>query len=147
MSAKRIGEQLSKIIPLSGHDIEEILSHQGFTGRRFGDIAIQLGLAQPQDVVRAWSAQLQEKPQRVNLDTFNVDVQALNHLPRATAIKYHVLPVRVLDDGLVLAVDEAAYADVSRRLASEMRCNLQFVLTSHHEISRALRNYYPTNAA
>lgn len=142
MSGKRIGEQLSKIIPLSGHDIEDILSHQGWTGRRFGDIAIQLGLAQPDDITKAWSAQLLESPQRVNLDNFNVDVQALNHLPKEAALKYHILPVRVVDDSLVVAIDEAAYPDASYKLPQELHCKMRFVLASHNQITRALRTYY-----
>src|SRR5690349_16209988 len=98
MSGKRIGERLSRMVPLSGHDIEEILSEQGSTGKRFGDIALQLGLCTPEHIWRAWSGQLAESPQRVNLEQFAIDSQAIAHLPVGIVVRYHVMPVRVLCD-------------------------------------------------
>ena len=36
----RFGELLSRLVPLSGHDIEEILQEQSANRRKFGDIAL-----------------------------------------------------------------------------------------------------------
>ena len=83
----------------------------------------------------------------MNLDEFNIDVQALNHLPKETAFKYHILPVRVFEDSLVVAIDEAAYPNASQKLPQELHVRMRFVLSSHNEISRALRTHYPTSAA
>ena len=147
MSGKRIGERLSGMIPLSGHDIEEILSEQGATGKRFGDIALQMGLCTPEDIWRAWSGQLAETPQRVDLDTFGVDAQAIAHLPINVALALHVLPVRVLGDELVIAVDEAAYPEVAKQLLAILRGKAQFVLSNHQQIARAIRRYYARSTA
>jgi type IV pilus assembly protein PilB len=147
MSGKRIGERLSRMVPLSGHDIEEILSEQGVTGRRFGDIALQLGLCSPEHIWRAWSGQLAESAQRVNLDDFAIDAQAVTNLPPDVAVRYHVMPVRVLCDELVLAVDEAAYPQIADDLRRVLHHKLQFVLSSHRQISRAIRTYYPHSSA
>jgi hypothetical protein len=148
MSGKRIGERLSNMVPLSGHDIEEILSEQSVTGNRFGDIALRLGLCSPEHVWRAWSSQLAEKPQRVNLDEFGIDAQAAAHLRREIAVRYHVMPVRVLGDELVIAVDEAAYPEVARQLLALLQTTrLIFVLSTHAEIARAIRTYYAQSSA
>ncbi|HEY7091324.1 MAG TPA: hypothetical protein VH518_24725 [Tepidisphaeraceae bacterium] len=147
MSGKRIGERLSNLIPLSGHDIEEILSEQGTTGKRFGDIAIQLGLCGPEHVWRAWSSQLAEHPQKVNLDEFGIDAQAVDYLPRSMALRYHVIPVRVLGDELVVAVDEAAYPMIRTEMGTEIRQNVIWVLSNHRQIARAIRAYYPQSSA
>jgi hypothetical protein len=147
MSGKRIGERLSHMVPLSGHDIEEILSEQGTTGKRFGDIAIQLGLCSPEHVWRAWSGQLLESPQRVNLDEFGIDTQALAHLPASVALRFHVMPIRLLEPEVVLAVDEAAYPLVRKELLALLKDRVIFVLSSHQQISRALRTYYPQSTA
>jgi hypothetical protein len=142
MSGKRIGERLSHMVPLSGHDIEEILSEQGTTGKRFGDIAIQLGLCSPQHIWRAWSSQLLESPQRVNLDEFGIDAQAVAHVPESLALRLHIMPIRVLGPELVVAVDESAYSLVRDQLAKTLKDPVIFVLCSHQQISRALRLYY-----
>jgi hypothetical protein len=147
MFGKRMGERLSRMVPLSGHDIEEILSEQSATGRRFGDIALQLGLCRPEHIWRAWSSQLAEAPQRVDLEEFGIDAQAVAHLPASLAIKYHVIPVRVLGDALVLAIDEAAYPEVAKQLISMLRVKVQFVLSSHHQIAQAIRAYYVQSSA
>jgi hypothetical protein len=147
MSGKRIGERLSHMVPLSGHDIEEILSEQGTTGKRFGDIAIQLGLCSPEHIWRAWSSQLLENPQRVNLDEFGIDAQAVAYLSASVATRLHVMPIRVLGPELVVAVDEAAYPLVRKELIALLKDQVIFVLSSHQQISRALRAYYPQSTA
>jgi len=147
MSGKRIGERLSNMVPLSGHDIEEILSEQNSTGKRFGDIALQLGLCSPEHVWRAWSSQLAENPQRVNLDDFGIDCQAVGYLPAQIALRFHVMPLRVLGDELVVAVDESAYPEVAKQLLSILDQKFIFVLSSHAQISRAIRSYYQRSSA
>ncbi len=147
MSGKRMGERLSRMVPLSGHDIEEILSEQISTGRRFGDIALRLGLCRPEHIWRAWSNQLAESPQRVELNDFGIDAQAVGCVPASIAIKHHIIPVRVLCDVLVVAVDEAAYPEVAKQLLTTLRVKLQFVLSNHQQIATAIRTYYAQSSA
>jgi hypothetical protein len=142
MSGKRIGERLSHLIPLSGHDIEEILSEQGATGRRFGDIALRMGLCTPEHIWSAFRDQLAESPQRVNLNEFGIDAQAIERLPASVALRYHVVPVRAFNDELVIAVNEAAYPEVAHQLTALLGTRVSFVLCSHYDIAKALRSYY-----
>ena len=53
----RIGELLSRIVPLSGHDVEEILEEQSANRRKFGEIALAWGLCRPEHVWDAWCQQ------------------------------------------------------------------------------------------
>ncbi|HVT87447.1 MAG TPA: hypothetical protein VHD56_01230 [Tepidisphaeraceae bacterium] len=148
MSGKRIGECLSGFVPLSGHDIEEILSEQGATGRRFGDIALQLGLCTPEDVWRAWCSQLAEKPRRVDLDHFAIDSQAVEYVPMQVALRFHIMPLRVLGDELVIAIDEAAYPEAAREVMAILGRKAKFVFSTHAQIAKALRSHYrQSNAA
>jgi hypothetical protein len=142
MSGKRIGERLSRVAQLSGHDIEEILSEQRATGLRFGEIALQLGLCSAQDVLRAWSSQLKDSPQRIDLEKFGIDSQAVEHLPAEFAVQYHVMPVRILENELVVAIDEAAFAIVSPVLSTALGREVKFVLCTHRQIAAAIRSYY-----
>ena len=146
MSGKRIGERLSRATQLSGHDIEEILSEQKATGLRFGEIALQMGLCSPEDVVRAWSSQLEDSPQRINLEQVGIDSQAVAHLSVEIALQYHIMPVRILEDELVVAIDEAAYDLLSPVLATVLGRKMKFVLCTHHQIATAIRSYYAAAA-
>jgi hypothetical protein len=147
MSGNRIGERLSQMVPLSGHDVEEILAEQNATGKRFGNIAILLGLCSPEQVWRAWSSQLAENPQRVNLDEFGIDSQAVAHLPQEIAVRYHVIPIRLLGDEVVLAIDEAVYPAYAKELLNLLNDKVIFVLCSHAQIARAIRDYYAQSIA
>lgn len=147
MSGKRIGERLSNLVPLSGHDIEEILSEQGASGKRFGDIAIELGKCSPEHIWRAWSGQLAESPQHVDIEYFGIDSQAVAHVPHHLAVRYHAIPLRVLDDVVVIAVDEAVYPQAAKELLRHLNGKAQFVLSSHKQIARAIRSYYAVSTA
>ena len=147
MSSKRIGERLRNMVPLSTHDIEEILSEQGSTGKRFGDIALELGLCQPEHIWQAWGSQLAEAPQRIDLDHVGIDAQAVNCVTRDVAVRYHVMPVRILGDVLVLAIDEAAFPQIQTELSSVIRGKVLFVLSNHKNIARLIRSYYPQSSA
>jgi hypothetical protein len=146
----RIGELLSRIIPLSTHDIEEILHEQRSTHRPFGDIALAMGLCQPQDIWQAWSGQLDGpdgKSRKVDLDTIGIDSQAIGFLSANEARRCGAIPVRVFGDELVIAIDQAS----AERLASEIHVrpglHVKLVLADRGQIERAIESYYARSAA
>src|SRR5438046_1826862 len=81
----RIGELLSRMVPLSGHDVEEILQEQSATRRRFGEIALAWGLCRPEHVWDAWCQQSENGTETVDLDKIGIDSQAAAMLPAALA--------------------------------------------------------------
>ena len=143
MSAKRIGEILSNLVPLSGHDIEEILSEQSSTRRRFGDIALSMGLCRPEHIWKATSTQLDAGPMHVDLGTFGIDSQALEHLPAKTARALGVVPLRLTGDTLVVAAHEDSLVVASEVLPVILSKDIKFVIAERAQVERALRTYYP----
>jgi hypothetical protein len=146
MSAKRIGEILSGLVPLSGHDIEEILSEQNATRKRFGDIALAMGLCQPEHVWKACSAQLDAGPREIDLDAFGVDAQALTQLPPKTARALGVIPVRVCGNELVVAAHEHSFPIAAEVLPAILSLRIKFVIADANQIERAIKAYYPKPA-
>lgn len=141
---QRIGELLGRIIPLSDHDVEEILNEQQASGtKQFGDIALQLGKAKPEHILQAWMSQLETRTDRIDLDRVGVDVQAVAHLPAAVARQHSALPIRVVGDELLLAVvtrpDIATVAELEA--ASRKRCKV--VLTEAEDVAAGIERYYP----
>src|SRR5687767_9264679 len=116
----RIGELLSQMVPLSGHDIDEILQEQEATHRRFGEIAISWGLCQPEHVWTAWCAQLKTDAQRIDLDVAGIDAQAAVLLPGDVARRWHVIPVRIGANGTLVAcaapLNDAARGEIEQFL-------------------------------
>jgi len=146
MSAKRFGEILSNLVPLSGHDIEEILSEQSGTRRRFGDIALSMGLCRPEHIWKATSAQLDAGPRHVDLDAFGIDAQALEHLPAKTARALGVVPLRVTGETLVVAAHADSLVTAGEVLPVILSQNIKFVIAERAQVEQALATYYPKPA-
>lgn len=140
--AQRIGAVLSRMGQLSPHDINEILTEQRTTGARFGEIALALGLVQPEHVWAAWCAQLERQLERVDLDEIGIDAQAVERVPAELALGLQVVPVRLFERELVVAVSDAGrvagLADLAQRTNLSVRC----VLADAGQIARALATYY-----
>jgi hypothetical protein len=143
MEHVRIGQILSEMVPLSDHDIEEILHEQSRNGRRFGQIALAWGLCRAEDVWEAWCRQLGEAGlQWVDLEELGIDARATAQLSRELAVKYRVIPMRC-SEALLLAADEPAVQRAMHELPAQCPRPLKFVLASSGEIQEAIRRYYP----
>src|SRR5688500_12737145 len=101
----RIGELLTRIVPLSGHDVEEILEEQsGNRRKKFGEIALTWGLCRPEHVWDAWCQQASQEGETLDLDTIGVDARAAGLLPGHVARRLLAIPVRVAGDMALVAV-------------------------------------------
>src|SRR5450432_1950511 len=92
MQQPRIGHVLKKMLRLSEMDIEEVLNEQHATHRRFGEIALLLGMCAPQDVWNAWFSQLATHTPWIDLNEFGVDAQAVRQVSPEIAQAYQMVP-------------------------------------------------------
>jgi type IV pilus assembly protein PilB len=146
MSSARFGELLGRFVPLSGQDVSEILEDQAISHRRFGQIALSLGLCRPEHLWRAWGAQLAYSPERVDLKSIGIDTQALTFLAVSVARDYGVIPVRSLPDLLILAASEVTLARAAEHLPGLLNKKIQFVLADAEQIEVAIRDGYPAES-
>lgn len=147
MSTPRIGDLLRRHIPLSTHDIEEILHEQSHSGRRFGDVALTLGLCSPQDVWRAWCEQVKETVERFDLDEIGIDAQSARLLPPDLARQFNCVAVRSSGTHLVLATTEEAFDEAAAELPQRLSYRVRFVIAPRAQIARALDAHYPSRVA
>ena len=148
MSIQRIGELLSKIVPLTGHDIDEVLHEQSTMHGRgdhqpFGDIALALGLCRPEHVWKALCGQLEHAPRSIDLETFGIDTQATAFLSAETAHRLRVIPVRVFGEFLIVAIDEVSNLRELTDLPALSGRNVRFVIADSNALRRAIDTYYP----
>ena len=148
MSQALFGELLGRFVPLSRHDVDEILAEQEATGHWFGSIALSRGLCQPEHVWSAWCEQLTGGVRRVDLDHVGVDARAAALLRPDVARRLGVLPVRVQGTHLVVAVAaDADPAAVTAEVAGETGREPRLVIVDRQSLQRAIANYYPTAIA
>jgi hypothetical protein len=143
MDRQRMGELLARLGQLTPHDIDEILAEQRHTRRRFGAIAVSLGFCQPEHVWAAWCSQLDGRVLPVDLDELGIDAQASEFMPRDLALGLRVMPVRVWEGQLIVAVPEAARAAAVAELGNRVGMAIRCVLASERQVDAALAKYYP----
>ena len=143
MQRQKIGDLLRRLVPLSRHDVDEILQEQRATQLRFGETAIALGLCRPEHVWRAWCGQTTDEIQRVNLDEVGVDAQASPLIPREVAMRFGVMPIRVVTGTLMVATSDVCFEEAVVGLPPLVHLKLKFVLAPQDQIQRALATYYP----
>lgn len=139
----RFGELLSRLVPLSGHDIEEILQEQTANRRKFGEIALSWGLCKPEHIWDAWAQQSAHDHERVDLEKVGVDAQATALLPAEIARKLNVVPVRVASDVVLVATADATPEHMADALNELLRRRVRFVQVEREQLERTLQRYYP----
>ena len=144
----RIGELLSGIVPLSNHDVEEILQEQSGTHRKFGEIALAWGLCQPEHVWNAWCRQLAQGFERVDLAQVGVDAQASAVLSPEVARQFVVLPVRIAGEVLIVATAVEDTEHLATELAKRVPAmKVMFVHVDGKQLREMIEVYYPVRAA
>jgi type IV pilus assembly protein PilB len=141
----RIGEMLEQMGKLSPHDIDEILHEQSSLGTKksFGEIALTWGLCEPEHIWRAWANQLSDAFERVDLQSIGVDTQAVSRMPRELAVRFCAMPLRDLEDELVIAVSDPAHIAIFEELHEQLHAQPRFVLADATQIRQMIDLYYP----
>ena len=140
----RMGELLGEIVPLSGHDVEEILNEQHTTNRRFGEIALSWGLCQPEHVWSAWCRQVENasRNETVDLDRVGIDAQAVALLPGESAHVFRAIPIRTSDAEVVVASDAPLSERAREELGRLLKKHVKFVMATKQQIDAAIEVYY-----
>lgn len=137
----RIGQILSESVPLSEHDVEEILNEQKSTRQRFGDVAMSLGKARPEQVWQAWLTQLKAQP--VDLGRFSPDPTAVNCVPADMALSMNFVPLRIRGNELVVASASELSADDKWKVEHTCGVRLFVAQASEMAVIAALARLYP----
>jgi hypothetical protein len=143
MNPRRIGQLIRSVVPITDHDIEEILQEQTLSHRPFGQIAIAWGLCTPAHVWQAWARQPDHPTPHVNLDRLGVDAQSIGHLPQSLAYQCRAIPVRIFENLVIVAVTDLSNRPVLEQHFQSTGEQLALVLASAEQIDQALAQYYP----
>ena len=143
-----IGELLTRIVPLSGHDVEEILEEQsGNRRKKFGEIALAWGLCRPEHVWDAWCQQSSQEGETLDLDKIGIDTRAASLLPGDVARRLHAIPVRVTGDMALVAVGHMPTEGEATELSTVLRRKLKFARADQNQLLAMIERYYPPATA
>jgi hypothetical protein len=143
---QRIGEVLRRLVPLSAHDVDEVLQEQRGTPRRFGEVAISLGLCRPEHIWKAWATQSTESVQHVDLNEVGIDAQAVGALPRDIAMKFGAIAIRAGQGQLVVATSDVCFDEAAMALPTLVKTKIKFIIADAKQIQEAMDHYYRKTA-
>lgn len=140
---RRIGQLLQEIVPLSAHDVEDILQEQKSTRQRFGDVALSLGLVRPEHVWKAWIRQIESETTEVDLDQVGVDAQVVNLLPRPVVCQYRLLPIRNSGEEVLIACENLPDEHTHRFIQQLLPQRVLFIRARPGQVDQAIHRYHP----
>jgi len=142
----RIGELLSQMVPLSRHDVEEILEEQSNNRLKFGEIAMSWGLCRAEHIWDAWCQQSSQEGETLDLERVGVDARAAALLNSEAARELMAIPVRVSGDMALVAIAQSPTQGLTMRLSELCGRRIKFVRADANQLLAMLAIYYPPTA-
>ncbi|MBN1490484.1 MAG: hypothetical protein JXA69_11260 [Phycisphaerae bacterium] len=139
MSIPAIGQILRDMGVLIDRDIDEILDEQTRSGQRFGCIAMRWGLATPTQVWEAWARQLTMEMAEADLDELGTDSTAMLRVSPDLVRQYHIWPLRLWGDNLVVATAPDCPEETLQKLAAHLGLTIHQSVAPPDQIERLIR--------
>ena len=138
-----LGSLLVREKLLTPAQLEEALAEKERTGRRLGEIVVDRGWAQPHDVARGLAEQ--HGLEFVDLAKAQLEPAAANLLPEKFARRYDALPVRFIDEDLVLvAVSDPTNVVASDDLRLALGLNVRLAVAPAPDLHSTIARVYRT---
>jgi type II secretion system protein E len=145
MTSKRIGEILVDLGYVTFDRLAQVERSANQDGLRFGEHLVLLGVLQRDAVAHALAVQ-QDIP-LVNLPEVEVPAEALRCVPADLAQRYRVLPLKLLDGRLELAMADPHDLQAADDLSAVSGLEIVRRYARASELADAIRKHYGTSAA
>jgi type IV pilus assembly protein PilB len=138
---KRLGDILCEAGLISPDQLKKALEeHRLSTGKRLGEILIQLKIATESAIARTLSSQLGF--QYVDLLTVPVEPEAIARIPESLAKKHQAIPVSIEDSLLRVAFADPLDYESIRDLGFSSGCTIRPVIATRKDILEAIERHY-----
>lgn len=137
---KRIGDMLVEMGQITQSQLNEALRRQKISGKRLGEILIDDGLINEDDMISLLEIQLDIK--RIYLEEVNAEEKAYSLIPESLARKYSLIPIDIVDNKILVVMNDPlnifAIDDVKIASGYEVEPSI----SSKEEIDKAIAKYY-----
>jgi hypothetical protein len=137
---RKLGDLLLERRAVTTTQLEQALAVQRSTGKRLGQVLVDMGVLWEEDLVAALAHQRNE--QAVELDPHATPPELLNLVPRSIAESYRVFPVGIRGDVIVLATDAQDHDFLRRNLPALLKRPVSLRWTSAADLDFAVLRAY-----
>lgn len=138
---KKLGEMLLETSLIDEGQLQTALHKQHHSRKRLGEIIVRLGFAQEELILGLVGKQL-DSPYIKITETEKIDSRILHTIPGNLAQKNLVLPFKVEDDKLWIAMGDPANQFLKKVLSLLTGYNIKSYIASPKELKQAISRYY-----
>ncbi len=140
-----LGDLLVESELITPEQLSNILEKQKATKNKLGDILVSEGYVAQEDIIRMLEFKLGVPS--IKIEEYGVEQEASTLIPESTARKYELIPLKKEKNILVVAMSDPlnVYAIDDVRIITGME--VQPVIATSGDISRAISRYYGTQKA
>ena len=140
INKKRLGDILVQTGKITQSDLVTALKKQVVSGRRLGEILIDEGLVGENDVLSVLELQLGIK--KINLDSIDIDENAIRMVPESIAKRHNILPVKVDKNVIYIAMSDPYNLMAVDDVKIVTGLTVRKVLERKEAIEKAIKNFY-----
>jgi type II secretory ATPase GspE/PulE/Tfp pilus assembly ATPase PilB-like protein len=140
-----LGEELIRNNLVTLEQIDQALEVQKQTGEFIGQILIRFGYISETVLVGTLADQF-EVP-LVDPEKLSIPRAILERVPPKVAQHYHVFPIKVVQNKLMLVMSEPPEFDLTQELSAVLGTDLQVALAERAKIDEAIRKHYGIGAS
>lgn len=142
---KRLGDLLLEVEMITTNQLESAIEVQKKTGEKLGTILTKLGYVNEDDIIQVLEFQLGIP--HVKLEKYNIDKSAYLAIPESIARRYGLIPIKKDKGTLTVAMSDPLNVFAIDDLNIYSGMEIQPVIASFDDISRAIDKYYSAQKA
>ena len=141
----RLGDLLVKMSRITEQQLIEALKVQKNEGGKLGEVIVKMNFITEKGILEALSDQF-GIPQ-INLEQTEIDVDVLPLIPLNTIRRFHIMPIRQVNNMLTIAISDPTKAFDLKEIKLLTGLDIEPLLASENAISKAIETHYETNHA
>jgi type IV pilus assembly protein PilB len=134
------GDMFLKEELVSPDQLQEALEEQKRTGDRLSDVLLTMGYIDEYQLAAHLSKQYGVPA--INLDNFDIDLEALKYVSRESAIKYNLIPINHANSTLVIAMSDPSNIFAIDEVKFATGQNIEVVVATERAIEKSIYDYY-----
>ena len=140
MAYMRLGDLLVAAGTITREQLERALDIQKETRQRLGDVLVQNGIITEQDLISALEIQL--GVEFVDLTAVSIPVELARYVPRGIARRFCVVPVKLVQDSLYLAMSDPLDFVAQEEVKSASKKRVVPMIATHRAVEQAISRLY-----
>ncbi|HAJ57799.1 MAG TPA: hypothetical protein DCL35_08600 [Candidatus Omnitrophica bacterium] len=140
VNTKQLGELLIERKIITGEHLQKSLDYQKVNGGLVGEILVQLGFANEEDIAQVLTAQYGFP--YLPLSNYDIDTDVINIVPVQVARQYCLMPIDKIGNNLTVAMSNPLNTQAIEDVETISKCVVQAFVSTTSDIRRAIERCY-----